>query len=131
MQLAYEGYWGEKLDAYAKASLEGTQFKKYAVAQAYSSAKNELSVLAREGYVAKGKPEISPQIDKVDTTKKTPRATFSDCVDISKWRLVSKSTGKEAKLPSGRLERYVSNVVAEKWYGKWVIVQVKNEDQGC
>ncbi|MET8210337.1 hypothetical protein ABZT51_30730 [Streptomyces sp. NPDC005373] len=131
VEAAYRHYWDEMVDAYAQASTKGTDFKKYAVAQAYATADAELKILAKKGYVSTGRPSIDPRITKVDTSRKTARSTFTDCVDITKWNLVKKSTGSAVKLPGDRLTRYISKVTAEKWYGHWVIVKVEQEARSC
>ncbi|MFH8737584.1 hypothetical protein [Streptomyces sp. NPDC017964] len=131
VEAAYRHYWDEMIDAYAQGSMKGTAFKEYAVAQAYSTADAEVKILAKKGYVSTGRPSIDPRITKVDTSKKTASSTFTDCVDITKWKLVKRSTGSDVKLPGDRLTRYISEVRAEKWYGHWVIVKVEQEARSC
>ncbi|UDL96818.1 hypothetical protein [Streptomyces longhuiensis] len=131
VQRAYEGYWKATVAAYAKGAIEGTDIKKYAVAEALSDTKSDVVGLKQQGYVARGKPSLSPKYGGVDDSRKTPRSTFTDCVDITKWTLVKKSNGEEVQLPKERLTRYVSNVIAEKWYGHWVIVRATQEEKKC
>ncbi|MFE4720415.1 hypothetical protein ACFRLW_29130 [Streptomyces sp. NPDC056728] len=131
VQSAYEAYWKANIAAYAKGTIEGTGIKKYAVAEALSDTTTDLAALKQQGYVATGKPSLSPKYSDVDDKRKTPRSTFTDCVDITKWTLVKKSNGEKVQLPSRRLTRYVSNVIAEKWYGHWVIVRATQEERSC
>jgi hypothetical protein len=128
---AYRKYWQEKARAYAQASVEGTELKKYAVAQAYTSAEAEVNALRSKGLVTKGTPVIAPKVTSVDTSRQVPRGSLTDCTDVSKWTLVRKSDGQAVSLPEGRRTKYVTRVVAEKWYGRWVIVSVAPEDQAC
>ncbi|MFF1400694.1 hypothetical protein ACFVZD_44055 [Streptomyces sp. NPDC058287] len=131
VQRAYEGYWKATIAAYAKGTIDGTDIKKYAVAEALIDIKNDLAALKKQGYVATGKPSVSPKYGDVDDSRKVPRSTFTDCLDITKWKLVKKSNGEEVQLPKERLTRYKSSVIAEKWYGHWVIVRATQEEQKC
>jgi hypothetical protein len=131
VQAAYEGYWDESIAAYAKGTITGTKLKKYAVAYAYSDVKTDLAELHSQGFIATGKPTFDPVYGNIDSSRKTPRSTFTDCVDITKWTLVKKATGKPVELPKERLTRYVSHVTAEKWYGHWVIVRATQEEKSC
>lgn len=131
LEAAYRKYWDEKVKAYAKASVQGTDLKKYAVAEAYLQAEAEVKSLKAKGFVATGKPVLDPKVDSVDTKRKVPQGSLTDCTDVSQWTLVEKSTGQEVSLPKGRLTKYVTKVVAEKWYGSWVIIKVTPEDQPC
>jgi hypothetical protein len=131
VQSAYEGFWKANIAAYAKGSIEGTDIKKFAVAEALSDTTTDLEGLKQQGYVATGKPSLSPKYGDVDDSRKTPRSTFTDCVDITKWTLVKKSNGEKVQLPKERLTRYVSKVIAEKWYGRWVIVRATQEERTC
>jgi hypothetical protein len=131
VEAAYRKYWDEKVKAYAKASVQGTDLKKYAVAEAYLQAEAEVKALKAKGLVATGKPVLDPKVDSVDAKRKVPQGSLTDCTDVSQWTLVKKSNGQEATLPKDRLTKYVTKIVAEKWYGNWVIVKVTPEDQTC
>jgi hypothetical protein len=60
-----------------------------------------------------------------------PQGSLIDCTDVSKWKLVKASTGQAVALPKGRRTKYITKVVAEKWYGQWVIVRATPVDQAC
>ncbi|MFH8698942.1 hypothetical protein [Streptomyces chartreusis] len=128
---AYQKYWDEKVAAYAQASVQGTELKKYAVAAAYSQAATEVKSLKSKGLVATGKPVIAPKVTSVDTDRQVPQGSLTDCVDVGAWKLVRESSGREVTLPAERLTKYVTKVVAEKWYGRWVIVRVTPEAKPC
>ncbi|MGM7439896.1 hypothetical protein [Streptomyces tunisiensis] len=131
VEAAYRKYWEEKVKAYAKASVQGTDLKKYAVAEALTTAEAEVQALEEKGVVATGSPVLAPKVTSVDTNRKVPRGTLSDCTDVSDWTLVQQSSGADVTLPSDRLTKYVTEAVAEKWYGRWVIVKVTPEDRPC
>ncbi|MEU9918945.1 hypothetical protein [Streptomyces sp. NPDC051001] len=131
VETAYRNYWDAVVNAYGKGSVQGTDLKKYAVAEAYLQVKTDVKALKTKGIVATGKPVLAPKVDSVDANRQTPRASLTDCTDISQWTLVKKSTGKAVALPEGRRTKYVTKVEAEKWYGSWVIIKVTPEDQPC
>ncbi|MET8571946.1 hypothetical protein [Streptomyces sp. NPDC004783] len=131
IEAAYRKYWEEKVKAYAKASVQGTDLKKYAVAEAFTAAEMEVQALKTKGLVATGKPVLAPKVTSVDNKRKVPQGTLSDCTDVSGWTLVQQSNGADVTLPDDRLTRYVTKAVAEKWYGRWVIVKVTPEDRSC
>lgn len=131
IEAAYRKYWEEKVKAYAKASVQGTDLKKYAVAEAFTTAEMEVQALKTKGLVAKGKPVLAPKVTSVDNNRKVPQGTLSDCTDVSDWTLMQQSTGADVTLPDDRLTKYVTKAVAEKWYGRWVIVKVTPEDRTC
>jgi hypothetical protein len=131
IEAVYRRYWDAKVQAYAKASIQGTDLKNYAVAEAYTQAETEVKALKAKGLVATGRPLLSPTVTAVDTRHMTPRGSLTDCTDVSDWTLVTKSTGRKVTLPAGRLTKYVTKVTAEQWYGTWVIVKVDPKEQAC
>ncbi|WP_327714026.1 hypothetical protein OG381_00280 [Streptomyces sp. NBC_00490] len=131
VEALYRKYWDEKVKAYGKASVQGTDLKKYAVAEAYLQDETEVKALKAKGLVATGKPVLAPEVDSVDMKRKTPHASLTDCTDVSQWTLVKKSSGQAVTLPQGRLTKYITKVEAEKWYGNWVIVKITPQDQTC
>ncbi|MFF4829427.1 hypothetical protein ACFY20_42300 [Streptomyces sp. NPDC001312] len=131
IEAAYRHYWAAKVAANAKARVQGTQLKKYAVADAYAAAEAEVNWLNAKGFVTTGQPTLSPRVTSVDLQREMPRGSVTDCTDVSQWKVVKASTGQEVTLPKGRRTKYVTKAVAEKWYGHWVIVRVTPENQAC
>jgi hypothetical protein len=131
IEAAYRKYWDAKVQAYGKASVQGTDLRKYAVAQAYAQAETEVKALRAKGLVATGQPALSPTVTSVDMKRQTPRGLLTDCTDVSDWSLLKRSTGQKVTLPASRLTKYVTRVTAERWYGQWVIVKVLPEEQAC
>jgi len=111
--------------------VDGTELNKYAVGTALASAEQDLKAMKSKGQIAKGKVTLSPKIQTMDLGRKVPSATMRDCVDITRWKLVDASTGKEIELPKERLTRYVSIVKAEKWGARWVILSASLENTKC
>ncbi|MFF3617257.1 hypothetical protein [Streptomyces sp. NPDC002580] len=131
IERAYRRYWDEKVAAYAKASVKGTSLKTYAVAEAYAATETEVNALKAKGLIAIGKPTLTPKVTSVNTKRQVPQGLLTDCTDVSQWKLIRQSSGEEVTLPKGRLTQYVTKVVAEKWYGHWVIVKVTPEEKPC
>lgn len=111
--------------------MQGTQLKKYAVAEAYAAAETEVKWLKSKGFVTTGQPTLSPKVTSVDLQRQVPQGSLTDCTDVSRWKVVKASTGQEVTLPKGRRTKYVTKALAEKWYGHWVIVKVTAENQAC
>ncbi|WP_435224296.1 hypothetical protein [Streptomyces sp. Tue6028] len=133
MQLldAYRHYWAEKAAAYAKASMSGTQLETYAKGNALGLAQSDLRNLKTSGQVTKGEPRIDPQVVSLDLQKKVPLAKIRDCVDVSTWKVLDAKTKSEVALTKDRRTKYVSNVTAERWGKRWVVLEVKPEDLAC
>ncbi|MEU0784679.1 hypothetical protein ABZ341_24275 [Streptomyces sp. NPDC006173] len=127
----YRHYWDEKAAAYAKASLRGTRLKTYAKGNALGLAQSDLKNLKTSGQVTTGKPRIDPQVVSLDLKKKVPLAKISDCVDVSTWKVLDAKTRNEVALPKDRRTKYVSNVTAEKWGKRWIVLDVEPEDRAC
>ncbi|MER6442806.1 hypothetical protein ABT275_41875 [Streptomyces sp. NPDC001185] len=128
---AYRHYWDEKAAAYGKASMSGTRLETYAKGNALGLAQSDLKNLKTSGQVTTGEPRIDPQVISLDLQKKVPLAKISDCVDVSTWKVLDAKTKREVALPEDRRTKYVSNVTAEKWGKRWIVLDVKPEDRAC
>ncbi|MEU4498898.1 hypothetical protein AB0F96_37020 [Streptomyces sp. NPDC023998] len=128
---AYKSFWAEQTKAYAKASLDGTQLSRYASGVALADAKADVASLKEQGVVATGKPKSNTVVTNIEVNRKVPRATLSDCLDISGWKRVKSDTGKELPIPPERLDRYVTVVKAEKWGKQWMILDVATQQRSC
>ncbi|MFG2425186.1 hypothetical protein ACGFWD_40040 [Streptomyces sp. NPDC048448] len=128
---AYRHYWDEKTAAYAKASMSGTKLEAYAKGDALGLAQSDLKNLKTSGQVTTGKPRIDPQVTSLDLQKKVPLAEITDCVDVSAWKVLDAKTKSEVALPKNRRTKYVSNVTAERWGKRWIVLDVKPEDRAC
>jgi hypothetical protein len=127
----YKRYWDEKVAAYAKASMTGTDLKTYAKGNALGMAQSDLKNLKTVGQVTEGKPQLDPEVTSLDLQKKVPLAKITDCVDVSTWKVLNAKTKSEVALPKDRRTKYVSNVTAERWGKQWVILEIKPEDRAC
>ncbi|MEV5880659.1 hypothetical protein AB0L75_42110 [Streptomyces sp. NPDC052101] len=128
---AYKHYWDEEVIAYSKASMDGTDLKKYANGNALGLVKSDLLNLKKAGQVTEGKPHIDPKVTSLDLQKKVPSAQITDCVDVSPWKVLDAKTKSVVALPTNRRTKYVSIVSAERWGKQWVMLQVNPEDRAC
>ncbi|WP_330481456.1 hypothetical protein [Streptomyces sp. NBC_00724] len=128
---AYRNFWDEQVKAYAKASIDGTQLTKYATGTALARAQTDVAALQEKGVMATGRPVSNTVVTNMNLGRKVPKATLTDCLDISGWKRVSRKTGKELPVPSKRLNRYVTVIKAEKWGTQWMILDVSPEQRTC
>ncbi|MFE4873487.1 hypothetical protein [Streptomyces sp. NPDC056682] len=128
----YQSYWQEMQRAYAKASVDGTDIKKYAAAAALRQAEVDTQRMHKEGQVVTGQVAVgSPTVTQVDPAKKVPNATVSSCLDISKWKVVEGATGKPVSLPADRRLKYVIVGTIEKWPDGWKVIKDEPQDKPC
>ncbi|MFE9812488.1 hypothetical protein [Streptomyces sp. NPDC005548] len=126
----YRKSWDASVAAYAKASSAGTDLRKTTTARALLDIESDLKELRKGGQITTGRPSIHPG-DPTITAGEFPRATLTDCVDITRWTLVDKTSKKKVRLPTGRLLRYVSIATLEKWGPKWMVTKVTAQEKAC
>ncbi|MGW7196194.1 hypothetical protein [Streptomyces chryseus] len=127
----YRSYWDAQVKAYAKASPVDSGLEKYAFDKALGKAESELAALKLNGNVIKGEPKISPTVTAVSLDESPKKATITDCVDVSKWKLVKERTGEPVPLPKERLTRFVATISVRTVGHKWLIVQTQQQDRKC
>ncbi|MER6074644.1 hypothetical protein ABT187_38690 [Streptomyces sp. NPDC001817] len=128
---AYKHYWDEEVKAYSKASMDGTDLKKYAQGNALGLVQSDLLNMRTAGQVIEGRPRIDPKVTSLDLQKKVPSAQITDCVDVSSWKVLDAKTKSEVALPKTRRTKYVSIVTAEKWGKQWVMLEDTPENRAC
>ncbi|MEW2372579.1 hypothetical protein AB0940_24900 [Streptomyces sp. NPDC006656] len=130
-QAAYTHYWDVLTAAYAKADPDDPNLTKVATGNALVQTQQDLANFRTRGRVFSGQPQHSNTgiTFKADTKLKT--AVITDCLDVSQWKPVEKTGGKEVQLPSTRLLRYVNTVTAEKWSNGWMVLEDKQEGKAC
>lgn len=128
---AYGHFWDEQVKAYSKGDITGTDFIKYAGAEALSSTKDDLKDLRAKGIVTTGAPTHDTSVGQLLPDKKVPYAKLTDCLDSSNWKFVYAKTRKPVEMPTNRLIRYVTKVEAEKWGAQWRIVNVTPQQHAC
>ncbi|MGP4001710.1 hypothetical protein [Streptomyces sp. 8N706] len=128
---AYRRVWEEKVKAYAQASSEGTELKKVTTLYALRDIESDLASMRSAKQVTRGKPVLKPEVTALDSKKKIPEATVTDCVDVSKWILVDKASKEKISLPPKRLTKYVSVANLEKWGNKWMVTKLTAQARRC
>ncbi|MGJ5871893.1 hypothetical protein [Streptomyces griseiscabiei] len=126
----YTQSWQAQIEAYAKASSEGTDLRKTTTLRALGLIEQDLDTMREAGQVTTGKPVIHPK-DPTVTDGEIPKATLTDCVDTTNWTLIDEATKKKVPLPSTRLIKYVSIAKLEKWGTKWMVTELTAQKQTC
>lgn len=121
---AYSSMSAEQMKAYRQASAEGTDLEKYATAEALGQIRNDLARMKEAGTVVRGEIGHDAKVTGVDMDAKTPKATLSDCVDLSKYETYDTRAKKVIPLPTEQPLRYVMTVRAEKWPNGWMVTVI-------
>ncbi|MGW6270756.1 hypothetical protein [Streptomyces sp. NPDC055060] len=127
----YERMWEEQVKAYAKASLKGTELKKYSSKDALGSVMGDLLGMKQSGTVTRGAPTHATKVTTMDLAAKIPKARLSDCLDISQWKTIKRKTGEVQRLPSEQPSRFETTIDAEKWGKQWMITKVVPSADPC
>ncbi|MFF4145134.1 hypothetical protein ACFY0A_27910 [Streptomyces sp. NPDC001698] len=129
---SYSSMWAEQMQAYKKASADGTALKKYAALNALSKFQLDLAQMKNAGTVGGGEVGHAPQVTMIQVDTKLPKATVTDCIDLTKWKATRLKSGKPIPLPSNQPKRYVAVAAAERWDGRWMITDyTPHGDQAC
>lgn len=130
---AYKAYWTELPKAYAVSAIEGTDLKRYAVADALNKAMEEVANLKTNGRVMTGEPVLSnATVTGSELEKTTPNVSVSACLDVSKWKITDKKTGQPAPVASSAVSKYVITSLMERWDGSWKVLKYElHADQPC
>lgn len=130
---AYKAYWTELPKAYAVPSIEGTDLKKYAAADALNTAMEEIANLKTNGRVMTGEPVVSnATVTGAELEKKTPNVSVSACLDVSHWKITDKKTGQPAPVSSSPVSKYVVTSLMERWDASWMVLKYElHADQPC
>ncbi|MFF3864025.1 hypothetical protein [Streptomyces sp. NPDC002209] len=131
VRTAYDRYWGVLTEAYAKADSSGTALKDVASGSAYAQNESDLASLRKADQIITGRAQHSNTVVELKDGQKLKTASITDCVDVTQWKPVDKTTGKEVALPPQRLLRYLTTLTAEKWPSGWVVIEEKIQDQAC
>ncbi|MBT2429799.1 hypothetical protein J7F02_30415 [Streptomyces sp. ISL-112] len=130
---AYQAYWTELPKAFAVPAVEGTDLKRYAAADALNEAEETVVNLKSNGRLMTGKPVLSnPTVTGAELEKKTPNVSVSACLDVSKWKITDKKTGKPAPVTYTAVSKYVITSLLERWDGSWKVLRDElHADQPC
>lgn len=119
---SYSSMWVEQMKAYRKADAKGTDVEKYVTLDALGQFRNDLARMKKAGTVVRGElGHENTTVTALDLDAKTPKATLSDCVDLSKWETYSTKRDEAIPLPKNQPRRYVATATAEKWPNGWMV----------
>ncbi|MFI8769445.1 hypothetical protein ACIGN6_31700 [Streptomyces sp. NPDC053792] len=130
---AYKAYWTEVPKAFAVPAIEGTDLKRYAAAEALSKAEVTVANLKKNHRVMTGEPVVTnATVTSAELEKKTPNVSISSCLDVSKWQITDKKTGKPAPVATNPVTKYVITSLLERWDGSWKVLKYDlHADQPC
>jgi hypothetical protein len=112
---------------YAKASVKGTDIKKYAALAALSYAKNETAQLQKDGQRITGSIIVNNPSAVATLDRKVPNVVITSCLDVSQWKVIDADTRNPVPLPTKRLTRYIMIGTLERWDDGWKVI--KDEPQ--
>ncbi|WP_405655524.1 hypothetical protein OG581_42025 [Streptomyces sp. NBC_01386] len=119
---SYRRMWAEQMKAYRKADAKGTDLTKYASLDALGKFRLDLAHMKENSTVIKGKlGHQGTKVSALDMKAKTPKATVTDCVDLSAWQTYDVKAKKVIPLPSNQPMRYMTTAKAERWNGHWMV----------
>ncbi|MGY1583903.1 hypothetical protein [Streptomyces sp. MN13] len=127
----YDRFWEEQVKAYSQGETAGTEFAKYAAAQALANTERDLKDLRSKGILTTGAPSHEASVDKLQPDKEVPYARLTDCLDSADWKFVYAGSRKPVEMPEGRLIRYVTEVEVEKWGKQWKVITVTPQQRAC
>jgi hypothetical protein len=128
---AYGHYWVEQAKAYKTGTIKGTELKKYALGDAVARVESDLMTMKTNGVIADGAPRNDASVTALNLEEQVPKATLSDCLDISTWKRLYRKTGKVVPTPKGRIDHYLTDVKAEKWGKQWKILSATPQQKEC
>ncbi|MFD5425483.1 hypothetical protein [Streptomyces sp. NPDC127084] len=121
---AYSSMSAEQMKAYRKADAKGTDLEKYTTLDALARIRLDLARMKKAGTVVRGEIGHDAKVTGLDMGAKTPKATLSDCVDLSRYETYDTRANKPIPLPTEQPLRYVMTVRAEKWPNGWMVTAI-------
>ncbi len=121
---SYRRMWAEQMKAYRKADAKGTDLTKYASLDALGKFRLDLAHMRKYNTVIRGElGHEDTKVSALDMNAKTPKATVTDCVDLSDWQTYDVKAKKVIPLPSNQPMRYMATAKAERWHGHWMVTE--------
>ncbi|MGI5262505.1 hypothetical protein [Streptomyces angustmyceticus] len=128
----YQSYWKEVEKLYADPSGKGADLKQYAASAALKNVESDAKNAHDHNRIHIGQVTVGiPTVSDLDLKSKTPRATLSSCLDISRWKVIDAKTKKPVSLPSNRLTKYVIQSEVERWPGGWRVIRDEPQGKRC
>ncbi|MCZ4125776.1 secreted protein/lipoprotein [Streptomyces sp. H39-S7] len=128
----YNAYWQQMQLAYAKASTDGTDIRKYAVSPVLNGVEDEMKNLRSAHRIVVGQVGVgNPTVTSIALNQKVPSASISSCLDIGHWDMVDQATKKKVALPPERRTKYVTLATVERWPDGWKVIKDDPQDRPC
>ncbi|MFF4104312.1 hypothetical protein [Streptomyces sp. NPDC001903] len=129
---AYDSFWGETVKAYAAGSDKDTKLVNFAANSALDDALTDIANMQKAGTTMQGSPGHRAEATAFNPSGEHPKATVTDCLDISTWQTVERATNKIQPYPTEQPLRYVAIAEVEQWAGQWMVVRMTpNGDRTC
>ncbi|MGW3152624.1 hypothetical protein ACWDG1_50415 [Streptomyces sp. NPDC001177] len=74
--------------------------------------------MKKPGTVVRGEVGHDPEVTSLDLKASTPKATLSDCIDLSRYQTYDTRAKKVILLPTSQPLRYLATAKAERWKGR-------------
>ncbi|WP_411102693.1 hypothetical protein [Streptomyces sp. cmx-4-9] len=131
----YDRYWSALSAAYAQADVKGTALEEVASPSVYAQKEAELARLREGGHAVTGTTghghtSLAFSVEHREG-QEVRTAQLTDCVDVSRWKAVERSTGREAPRPARPLLHYTAGVTFEKGPRGWTVVKDSLQKQEC
>ncbi|MFG2402534.1 hypothetical protein [Streptomyces lydicus] len=128
----YQAYWKEVEKLYADPSGKSAKLKQYAASAALKNVESDAKQAHDHRRIHIGQVTVgNPTVTELDLKSKTPRATLSSCLDISRWKVVDTKTKQPVSLPSNRLTKYVIQSEVERWPEGWRVIRDEPQGKRC
>jgi hypothetical protein len=130
---AYRGMIGERIKAYAKASLEDNKITDYATGKALRDVKHAVFINMQNGIIVKGEPRVSLSEDDVVLSLESlpQRATLRVCFDTHTWKPIDKTSGKSVAAPD-QVKRYMITAKLQRQADQWRVTEERaDKEQKC
>ena len=104
--VAYNGFREASVAATAPGAAPHPDHPKYAVDPALAQVRFDVYQMNRAGLVTTGRPVWNARVVSVNLAATPKTIKLSDCLDITNWQTITKSTGQPAGAPN-QAQRYV------------------------
>ncbi|WP_240929377.1 hypothetical protein [Streptomyces coryli] len=121
VQEVYEGMRREQRKTYLKATIVGTDLRKYTYDKALGNIKQELFRMQQAGVVYKGEAKSTVKVLAVDLEADPQKAMVDECYDTSNWKPVLKKTGKDVSNDEQHRRYHVTGTVETVGKGNWMV----------
>ncbi|MFE4444499.1 hypothetical protein [Streptomyces sp. NPDC056820] len=124
---AYRQMTTAQAAAYRTASEKEADLQRYATLEALGKIRLDLARMKEAGMVVRGEVGHDPKVTSLDLNAQTPKATLSDCIDLSKYQTYDLRAKKVIPLPTAQPLRYVATAKAERWSGRWMVTDIDTQ----